>query len=68
MLGDILRHQPKVDQLADHAHPVLVTLLPADTVNRQLIVAHLSDALVVGPAQDLHHVTHSEALIDPVNR
>ncbi len=41
---------------------------PADTVNRQLIVAHVTDALVVGPAQDLHHVTHPETLIHPVNR
>ena len=67
MLGDILRHQPKVNQLADHAHPVLVTLFPADAVYRELIVAHLTDALIVGATQDFHHVTHPEALVDPIN-
>ncbi len=63
--GDVLGQQPLVDQLADHAHPVLVALILADAVGRQLVVAMVLDALVERAAQHLHHVTDPEVLTHP---
>ncbi len=54
-----------MDQLADHAHPVFVALILADTVGRELVVAMILDALVERAAQHLHHITHPEILPHP---
>ena len=67
MLGNVLRGEAKVDQLANNTHPVFVALLLANAVDRQLVVAHIADTLVIGAAQHLHHVAHPEALIHTVN-
>ncbi|MNB99358.1 hypothetical protein D3C75_466370 [compost metagenome] len=64
MLGNILRSQSQMNKLTDNADPVLVAVLFANTVHRQLIVAHLADTLVIRPAQHFHHVTHPKALIN----
>ena len=46
---------------------MLVALVLANTVDRQLVVAHVADTLVVGTAQHFHHVAHPEALVHAVN-
>ena len=63
MLGNILRGKAEVDQLADNTHPVLMALVFPDAVNRQLVVTHIADTLVVSPAQHFNDVAHPKALV-----
>ncbi len=63
--GDVLGQQAFVDQLADHAHPVLVALILADAVGRELVVAVILDALIERAAQHLHHIAYPEVLAHP---
>ena len=63
--GDVLGQQPLVDQLADDAHPVFVTLILADAVGRQLVVTMILDALVERAPEHFHHIAHPEGLTHP---
>ena len=63
MLGNILRGKAEMDQLADDAYPVLVALVFPDAVNRQLVVPHVADTLVVSPTQHFDDVAHPKALV-----
>ncbi|VTP82554.1 Uncharacterised protein [Leclercia adecarboxylata] len=67
MLGNVLGRKPQVDQLTDDADPVLMAMIASNAVHRQLVVAHLADALIVGAAQHFHHVAHAKALVDAAN-
>ena len=57
-----------MNKLTDNADPMLVALFAPNAVDRQLVVPHIANTLVIGAAQHFHHVAHTKALIDAVNR
>ena len=63
VLGNVLRGKAEMNQLADDTHPVLVALVFTDAINRQLVVTHIADTLVVSPAQHFNDVAHPKALV-----
>ena len=67
MLGDVLRDQPQMNKLANHAYPMLMAFFPAHAVDLKLIVAEFTDTLVIRPTDHLNHIAHPETLIDATN-
>ena len=67
MLGNILRHQAEVNQLADHAHPMFMTFITAHTVDFQFVMTIVADTLVISAANHFHHIAHTKTLIHTTN-
>ena len=55
--------QPAGEELSDHAAPVLLGEVLADTEGRELIVLHPADALGRGSAQDVDELACAERLV-----
>ena len=66
-MSNILRHQPKMNKLADNAYPMFVALLTTNAIDRQLVMGQLANSLVIRSAQNLHDITHTKALINTVD-
>lgn len=67
MLGNILRHQAEVNQLADHAHPMFMAFITAHAIDFQFVMTIVADTLVISTANHFHHITHPKPLIHTTN-
>ncbi len=47
MLGNILRHQAEVNQLADHAHLMFMAFITAHAIDFQFVMTIVADTLVI---------------------
>ena len=56
-----------MNQLANHADPVLVTFIPTHAVDFKFIVTKFAYTLVIRPTEYLNHIPHPEPLIHATN-